>query len=315
MRNLILSCFVFISWVACKKTEVDNSPNPYNDWEYDIPKDKDSLQNPAANSIAGLYATIFKPSCANSGCHDGNFEPDFRTIESSYNSLVNRSVIKQDSLSEFEYRVVAGNADKSMLIQRLTIDLNGNSGIMPLSIDPNSDWIEKKEEYIKNIRDWINQGAKDILGNSITPVDLKPTLKGFVVCEKGTTIPLPRSGAFGPVIIPSGVSDIDIWFAFEDDNSNSLNLQYNKVKFHINLADLNNAVEYGLNVSNGPTFIGLDNKSYNFTHKITLKTNEIGTQGDVIWFRAYVQDASNGILEYPSENSIFRLKTYCTIKL
>lgn len=315
MKNLILTCFVLMTWVACKKTEVDNSPNPYSDWEYDIPKDKDSLQIPAANTIAGLYANIFKPSCANSGCHDGNFEPDFRTIESSYNSLVNKKVIKQDSLSEFEYRVVVGNADKSMLIQRLTIDLNGNSGIMPLSIDPNSDWIEKKEEYIKNIKDWINQGAKDILGNSDPQVDLKPTLKGFVVCEKGSTTPLPRSGAFGPVVIPFGVSDIDIWFAFEDENNSSMNLQYNKIKYNINLEEINNGAEYDLSVLSGPSFIGVDNKSHTFTHKVTLKTNELGKQGDVIWFRAYVQDASNDILEYPSQNSIFRLKTYCTIRL
>ena len=37
-------------------------------------------------SIAGIHANVFRPTCANSGCHDGTFEPDFRTIESSYNT-------------------------------------------------------------------------------------------------------------------------------------------------------------------------------------------------------------------------------------
>lgn len=50
------------------------------------------------NTIQGLHAGLFKPTCANSGCHDGNFEPDFRTVESSYYSLVQQPVIKRTSL-------------------------------------------------------------------------------------------------------------------------------------------------------------------------------------------------------------------------
>jgi len=41
----------------------------------------------------------------------------------------------------------------------LTFDIDGNSGIMPLAVDPDSDWESQKETYIQNIRDWIQAGA------------------------------------------------------------------------------------------------------------------------------------------------------------
>lgn len=96
------------------------------------------------NTIQGLHAGLFKPTCANSGCHDGNFEPDFRTVESSYYSLVQQPVIKKDIAGSYLTRVIPENATGSMLPYRMKTDLNGNSGIMPLSLEPTSKYpIEK----------------------------------------------------------------------------------------------------------------------------------------------------------------------------
>jgi len=133
---LILLAFV----VSCK---TDDFVNPY-----------DGINNPQEMTEENINLE-----------HDGTFEPDFRTIESSYNTLVGAAIIKNDPQNSFEYRVVKGNASASQLIARVTYDIDGNSGVMPLAVDPDSDWEANKETYIQNIEDWIAAGAKDVFGN------------------------------------------------------------------------------------------------------------------------------------------------------
>jgi len=110
--------------------------------------------------LVGLQDQLFRPTCANSGCHDGTFEPDFRTLGSTYNTLVNHPVIKNDAVGTFSFRVVPGSVSESQLINRLTVDIDGNSGIMPLSLEPDSDYPENKDLYLDWVRRWINEGAK-----------------------------------------------------------------------------------------------------------------------------------------------------------
>ena len=143
-------------FLACKK---DVPPNPFDEvtnpnGEEEMPVELDP------KSLPGLHQNIFKPTCANSGCHDGTFEPDFRTLESTYNTLVNHPVIKNDPANSFTFRVVPSNVDASQLVARVTYDIDDNSGIMPLSLEPDSDYNEKREEYIQNIKDWITAGAQ-----------------------------------------------------------------------------------------------------------------------------------------------------------
>ena len=102
------------------------------------------------------------PYCANSGCHDGNFEPDFRTVESSYSTLVYQPVVKNNDNQTYEYRVVPGNSAQSILYARLLSYENGvsvfddNSQVMPMdadiAYDPNKNhpWHEQKSEM--NVR-------------------------------------------------------------------------------------------------------------------------------------------------------------------
>lgn len=110
--------------------------------------------------LVGLQDQMFRPTCANSGCHDGSFEPDFRTLGSTFNTLVNHPVIKNDASNSFSFRVVPGNVAQSQLVTRLTVDIDGNSGIMPLVIEPDSDYPENRELYIDWVRRWITEGAK-----------------------------------------------------------------------------------------------------------------------------------------------------------
>lgn len=145
--------------------EAEEYQNPYDDIEQEEEMMSEENINLEPTSIAGLHANIFSKTCANSGCHDGNFEPDFRTIESTYNTLINAPIIKNDPQNSFQYRVVKGDVDASQLIARVTYDIDGNSGIMPLALEPDNDWEMNKETYIQNISDWIAGGAKDVFGN------------------------------------------------------------------------------------------------------------------------------------------------------
>ncbi len=165
-----LICLMLLS-ASCNK----DSGNPYDNWEDDDKAQvvKDKPVDP--NTIQGLHKNIFKPTCANSGCHDGNFEPDFRSIESSYNSLVNRLSTNPDPAKpEFGRRVVPGSAATSMIMHRILEFIPGTQGKMPLQLDPGSDWPSKKNAYMQNITNWINDGAKDQFGNTPASIDFIP---------------------------------------------------------------------------------------------------------------------------------------------
>jgi hypothetical protein len=160
MKYLSPLLILLVAIGACKK---DEFVNPYDLIENPI-VDSTEIELLDPTSIEGLHQQIFRPTCANSGCHDGTFEPDFRTIESTYNTLVNQPIIKNDPQGSFAFRVVPGNPAASQLIARLTYDIDGNSGVMPLVIEPDSDWPEKSETYIENITAWIQAGAPNASG-------------------------------------------------------------------------------------------------------------------------------------------------------
>ena len=127
-----LFLFLLFAIVGCKKDEAVE--NPYDLPQNKAPESEEDTYSPDPNSIAGLHKNIFQPTCANSGCHDGTFEPDFRTIQSTYNTLVLQPVIKNNPQGTFDYRVVPGDPDAGVLITRLMIDIDGQSGIMPLAL-------------------------------------------------------------------------------------------------------------------------------------------------------------------------------------
>lgn len=165
MKKLGFLCLLSLLLLACKKKE---AAKPYLDAALQPPPPPVDTLLMGPYAFASLYRDIFQPTCSNSGCHDGNFEPDFRTIESSYNTLVYQPIIKNNPAGEFTYRVLPGNPNASVLIERLTNDIDGISGIMPLSVDPGSDYTAKKSEYIERIRQWIERGALDVMGNPPT---------------------------------------------------------------------------------------------------------------------------------------------------
>ncbi|MBC7425505.1 MAG: hypothetical protein H7321_03125 [Bacteroidia bacterium] len=312
LKFIIPLCMLIIGIEACKK---DSNVNPYNDWKSNPKETGDSTKFIDPNTIQGIHKNILSPTCANSGCHDGNFEPDFRTIESSYNTLVNQKAVKTDPDNpNFIYRVVPGKAAESMILHRITHNILGNSGTMPLSIDPSSDWPSNKQQYIDNITTWINNGAKDAFGNPPAAIDSKPTAEGVLVFADGSSSPLSRGSKYDPVIIPSGTSQIEIKIAYSDDKTQPKFFTINTINF----SKQPNAfvVSNEKNMTVGSAFSGQGiTDIVDFYHSITLNVSDIGIPGQIIWFRTKVSDNVNAVTSLPDNTSMFNLKTYFAVKI
>ncbi|MCB9235653.1 MAG: hypothetical protein H6581_28665 [Bacteroidia bacterium] len=299
---------------SCKTS--DPWENPYDNPDLQPPVDTGQTYVPDPASFVGLHNNIFAPTCANSGCHDGTFEPDFRTIESAYNTLVLKEPIKNSIDSAYDYRVEPGNADFSVLYKRLTIDIDGQSGLMPLAVEPNSDWEEKKTQYIQNVKDWINGGAKDMFGNLPTAGDVQPQLQGIVAFADGSLTKVPRSqSGQGILKVPSSAQNLEIWFSFFDPETAIQDLAYNKVKFSLEIDKFSNLPENDLTFVTTPiTEKGYFGTQVQYYHKVSFNVNSFA-EGAIIFIRAYVEDATGHITEIPNLGSPDYIKEYCAIKI
>jgi hypothetical protein len=312
MKRIILFVTIglCVGMNSCKKETVDNPYDKYNN----PPIDTSDNTNLNATSIEGLYQQIFKPTCANSGCHDGTFEPDFRTIQSTYNSLVYQPIIKNDATAPLTYRVVPGNIASSMIIRRLEIDLNGNSGIMPLVVDPLSDWPAKKDAYISNIKTWIENGAKDLAGNAANPVNKVPQLNGMQITASGSSTPLSRD-VNGTVLIPANTSNIDIYFSLSDAETAAANLTINSAKLSKARDDFSQAINVSATSINPVSFAGYSGGAVNYTHKISISgIQAMVSPSNQLFFAVSVSDGTNTV-SLPGYYAMDQFKVYYSLKI
>lgn len=126
-----------------------------------------------------IYTNILNKSCALGGCHDGSFEPNFTSIMSSFNTLVNHPIVKNNRQKSFEYRVVPFDYKKSVLYERITNYCFVDEGDRMPFYD--KDGLSKKE--IDLIKSWINEGAPDIYGNISAPLQYFPKIKSIEICK------------------------------------------------------------------------------------------------------------------------------------
>jgi len=304
---------VFLLWFiveglcSCEKP-INLRDNPFNN-------NKDTILNgdtssTDVNSIYSLHKDLFLPTCANSGCHDGNFEPDFRTVESSYLGLVNRNSVKKHNSGLFLKRVVPGKSDESMLLYRMVYDLNGNSGIMPLGLEPNSNYPFQKENLLNRLKNWIDKGAEDYFGNKPIDSDFAPVIKGILVKQNGSY--LPRIGIYEPVVAKIG-SDCQMFFSIEDDilTANELTELTFNTSFDPNSFQTENEKQLiPINKFNNKGLFGA-NVDYQFQADITSSQNIKPL--DVIWIRISARDLKQKYY-IPNEFSMFPLKKYFAIR-
>jgi hypothetical protein len=130
-----------------------------------------------------LYKTIFSTRCAVPTCHDGSFEPDFRTPVSAYETLVYHPVIKNNDHKDFRYRVVPYDTLHSVLHERITncCFVNKNDR-MPFTIGETL-----STDEIGMITNWITDGAKDFDGKIQNQLYTVPFVENDykLFCETG----------------------------------------------------------------------------------------------------------------------------------
>ena len=232
---------IFILLLALISCGTEQPPNPF-DIGTGEPVDTANLMG-----FAALHEKFLEPRCANPACHDGTFEPDFRTVEGSYNTLVYHPVVKNDENETFEYRVVPGDVNQSWLINRL-MTANDTLGRMPLYAEPLT-WDEVKE-----FSDWIMAGAPDARGNLPIEPNEVPRFEWYVAFSgdmdwNNTRIDNNRHAWEFP--FPAAVDDtVRLVFRMNDDMTEPSSFPNVKVWLSDN-EDYDNAVSYNANYLTG----------------------------------------------------------------
>lgn len=303
---LFAICGLLLS--SCEK---GNDTNPFDDQNVNQDTVKLEIIDPEPASIAGIYQNVFKPTCANSGCHDGTFDPDFRTMESSYNTLLFQEPIKNDG--NYLYRVEPGNVQRSALMARLE---NRLTPVMPIQVDPDSDWPEKGDEYIEHIRQWIEAGAPDITGTVRQKNYPAPVLLG-AGARVGQDWQV-RLGGTGPLLLNDSIEQARFYFAFKHDEIDPVDFTYNQVAFSPVPDNFHDSIAIKLPLEILQTPLkerGFYGEQVDYTHSVSIQLNTIlDLTVDQWYFRVYVQDDKNPVTEIPTDNGIFYIKSYMSFQ-
>jgi hypothetical protein len=297
--------FSFLLLNGCDTTE---PVNPFDGQTVNQDTVGFEIVNPEPTSFAGIYQNVLKPTCANVGCHDGTFEPDYRTIGSAYNTLVYQVPIKNDG--NYTFRVEPFNTQRSAIMARLNGLLTPQ---MPIQLEPDSDWPEKKAEYISHIQTWISNGAPDITGNIRQANHPAPVLLGAGASENDQW--MERSGGTGPLLMPGSATNVRLYFAFGHDELPPQELTYNKIIFSSVPDMIQGAQEMSLQILASPRYErGFYGELVGYTHYIDIDPTGFDHQAGQWYFRVYVQDEQNPVTEIPTDNGIYYIKNYMSFR-
>ncbi|MDZ4663885.1 MAG: hypothetical protein SGJ15_03310 [Bacteroidota bacterium] len=317
MKKYYLNSFLFASLfvvmlISCKKDE-PVPPNPFDDPSLDPPPATPSGYNPSPTSFEYIYDKIFNKTCNNSGCHDGTFEPDFRNISSSYNSLVYAPITNNPNTSNYNFRVQPGDASKSVLISRLVqipgktvgSTLTFGQGRMPWN-DTTWKFSAQNSTYIQNITDWINAGAKDVFGNPAIQGNKNPNTMGLQITNTGNSTAFQRPKF---ISISKSNGPIDVWCYVVDDNTLPQNMVSAEIKFSLNRFDFSSAVTQTLSyTSSGNSYLDmpLDN-TVQYNYKLTsFNLNTVLNDTGYIFIRTYIRDTDHATpSETPNNGSLY----------
>ncbi len=285
---------------SCKKEETPE--NPYDGIDRSV--NTVTPAEPDPNSIIGLHKNIFLPKCANPGCHDGTFEPDYRTIESTYSTLIYQPVNKTtiDSAKIFSYRVIPHNTDDSWLIERLTTP---TSEYMP------SNGVRLNQTDIDHVKTWINNGCPDVNGNMPVKPDLQPNFVFFIATDSALNrIDSIRKDNYilNPFLVQQN-QHVNFYFLYTDSADGTGETppsQFNSpvIKFSLNKNDFSGAltipaVYYPIGTLEG------------FISTVPISWPSTTT----VYFRFYVNDGHHGTVssEFPRSQSLDYYKTYFSL--
>ncbi len=309
---LILPLLFLLAGQSCRELVIENEKpelpdNPYDTIQY---KEDGSFEIQVdSNDFLGLHTYVLRTKCAQPACHDGSFEPDFRTVLSSYSTTVYHPVLKTYNGGQFDYRVVPFDTAASWLHERITTD-DPVLGRMPL-YDTLASW------QIDKINRWILAGAPDIFGNIPNAPNSEPAPFGIVAYENdinGKRLDTTRARIFDPMIFPASTT-VDIWFGLYDDQTLPPLFQVNQVKFSLKpfpfdvMKTDNMMVESTPHMA--PSFIGL--APYYLHAKINTADFE---KGRTYYMRLYVKDEDHSeATEIPEDGVAFYLYLYFSFKI
>lgn len=328
MKKLIIYTLLFSGLMvySCREivseTDLELDPifNPFDTVDYSVTSSNDVMVD--SSSFLGLHYYIFSKRCSQPACHDGTFEPDFRTVQSAYNSLVYHPVLKNTANNDFPYRVTPGDPTLSMMYKRISEHEPPNFEVMP------SSGVPLPERQIELIKNWIIDGAKDIYGENASQTSPQPNCLGVIAqlpdANNYRIDTIRTNGRFSPFYAPAN-QNLNLWFLYLDVNEAGNEvlgnvLTYNKIKFSSNRYDFSNAIELSLGMG-FQTFDSVFGSpvGYAFPHyqNITVKLSDYGfSAGDTVYIRTYVQDSDHtSPTEIPKSSTPNYLVDYFTMQL
>lgn len=301
---------ILLGFSSCKTDIIpgEEPPLPFNPFDT---VDYTPGDNPNvlidSSSFLGIHNYIMSTTCAVPACHDGSFEPDYRTVQSAYNTLVYHPVVKNNATNDFTYRVMPGDTGLSWLHERLTTD-DIILGQMPLYDTPLT------AQQLGHIEEWILDGAPDVFGNNPVLPNFQPQTYGFVCYNGDTTgakLDTMRPTAIEPMRVPPGVTNLHFWFGLYDDVDLPFMLTYNKVKLSEYPTNFSGAQEFTLNPVITPFWaFSAFGGPLPYFHYCDIPTAGL-TVGKIYYIRVYVKDSSHTLpTEIPEDGSQLYLYTY-----
>jgi hypothetical protein len=293
---------------GCKK----NEPVPHNPYNDIVRDDTTQTEIPLDSlNITYIHKKVLAPTCAVPGCHVGNFEPDFRTPQSSFSTLVYAPVIKNNTQNQFKYRVVPYDTTWSVLHERITncCFVNNNDRMPQDNIGT-----PMPDSSIKLIERWIMHGARDMFGNVAQLPNSEPVITGYIAFDTISLIPPFATPSvyysnnrldgvyYNPFIVPVNKSVFYIVFKVTDDSTAEAQLQYNKLKISTNADNFASATTYNA------SFLNLGNGNSGWL--LTIPTASLPAN-DTLYMRYFVNDGKHPQnTEFPRNDLPYAYKTF-----
>jgi hypothetical protein len=270
VKKYLFPLLLILALAACKKGEDLPPPNPFD--AVIEPPDM-PVPEPDSASLLGLHKFIFSQSCSVPGCHDGSFEPDFRTVQSSYSTLVFQPVIKNTPDQRFAYRVKPFSLAESWLHNRVTTE-DQVLGRMPLYDNPLT------SGQVQALESWIRAGAPDMFGNVSSLPNTQPQFLGLAAFLSFGPVDIRvdsiRDEMFSPFGTLSG-RDLTIWLRLEDDSTEVAALGLNELAFSDDPFDFSSARTEVATYSSTPKIVSdFDGPGQDaaFHWKVTVNTGD-----------------------------------------
>lgn len=299
---IFLAFTIAITLIGCYK-DTPEPHNPFDDIDYPTPPAPVDTLDPT--SFVGIHRNILKVRCAIPGCHDGHFEPDYRTLQSSYSTLVYHPIIKNNTDSTFQFRVVPFNKEQSVLYERLTncCFVNQDDRMPQDNIG-----VPLETEHLNNIAAWIDGGARDIFGQLPQYPNQEPNI-GFYLAVNTTYDSIYSNNRIDGVYYnPFIIGDNTMFYIaiqVSDDSTAGPNLQYNKFKMSYEPDNFSPSAP-GYHEYTG-TYILNDNDDY----YIALINSSDFAQDSVVYFRYFVNDGDHQQnTQFPRDESIIQYKSF-----